>query len=124
MRVEENDKGLAASVSEGASPDAGRALPEGRGGGVGRRTARARKWRWLSRGALLLVIIIASPFIYATWEIYTAINGFQPPEMARAQHTPRDVIGDLGGMKVRIPRHYAEYVEYDGDPGFGEKRKG
>ena len=26
--------------------------------------------------------------------------------------------------KVRIPRHYAEYVEYDGDPGFGEKRKG
>jgi hypothetical protein len=27
-------------------------------------------------------------------------------------------------MKVRIPRHYAEYVEYDGDPGFGEKRKG
>jgi hypothetical protein len=30
---------------------------------------------------------------------------------------PKDVIGGLGGMKVRIPRHYAEYVEDDGDPG-------
>ncbi|MDO4768828.1 MAG: hypothetical protein Q4A11_00455, partial [Brachymonas sp.] len=30
----------------------------------------------------------------------------------------------LGGLKVRIPRHYAEYVEYDDDPSWGEKRKG
>jgi hypothetical protein len=44
--------------------------------------------------------------------------------MALAQYTPNDVIGDLGGMKVRIPRHCAEYVEYDGDPRWGEKRKG
>jgi len=56
--------------------------------------------------------------------VSTRIMGFQPPEMAMARYTPKDVIGDLGGMKVRIPRHYAEYVEYDGDPGFGEKRKG
>jgi hypothetical protein len=72
----------------------------------------------------IVAVAIAVPFIYITWRVSTAINGFQPPEMAAAQHTPRDVIGDLGGMKVRIPRHYAEYVEYDGDPGFGEKRKG
>ena len=41
-----------------------------------------------------------------------------------ARYTPKDVIGDLGGLKVKIPRHYAEYVVYDGDPRFGEKRKG
>jgi len=56
--------------------------------------------------------------------VSTRIMGFQPPEMAMARYTPKDVIGDLGGMKVRIPRYYAEYVAYDGDPGFGEKRKG
>lgn len=37
----------------------------------------------------------------------------------------QDVVGDLGGIKVRIPKHCAEYVEYDGDPGFGEgERRG
>ena len=41
-----------------------------------------------------------------------------------ARYTPKDVIGDLGGLKVKIPRHYAEYVEYADDPGWGEKRKG
>lgn len=44
--------------------------------------------------------------------------------MAVAQYTPRPVRADLGGMAVEIPQHYAEFVEYDGDPGFGEKRSG
>jgi len=39
-------------------------------------------------------------------------SGFQPPEMMMAQYTPKDVIGDLGGIKVRIPRHCAEIVEF------------
>jgi hypothetical protein len=82
------------------------------------------KYRWLSRLLVAVVVLVAVPFIYISWRVYSTLNGFQPPEMAAAQYTPRDVIGDLGGMKVRIPRHYAEYVEYDGDPGFGEKRKG
>lgn len=50
--------------------------------------------------------------------------GLQSPQMALAQYTPKDVIGDLGGLKVRIPKYCAEYVEYDADPGFGERRKG
>ncbi len=82
-----------------------------------------RLWRWL----LYLLIGLAIPVCYVVWKIQATkseLFGFQPPEMALAQYTPKDVIGDLGGMKVRIPRHYAEYVEYDGDPGFGEKRKG
>ncbi|OYU41539.1 MAG: hypothetical protein CFE44_29200, partial [Burkholderiales bacterium PBB4] len=41
-----------------------------------------------------------------------------------AQYTPRDVIGDLGGMKVTIPSYVAELVEYDGDPGWSAKRDG
>jgi hypothetical protein len=44
--------------------------------------------------------------------------------MAAAQFAKRDVVGDLGGMPVTIPQHFANYVEYDGDPGWGEKRKG
>lgn len=33
------------------------------------------------------------------------------------------VIGDLGGVPVAIPKPYANFVEYDGDPHFMEKRK-
>lgn len=33
------------------------------------------------------------------------------------------VIGDLGGVPVSIPKPYANFVEYDGDPHFMEKRK-
>ncbi|MDR1062611.1 MAG: hypothetical protein LBL48_01530 [Azoarcus sp.] len=76
--------------------------------------------RWLK----VLLIAVAIPVVYVIWKVSVFVIGFQPSEMAMAQYTPKDVIGDLGGMKVRIPRHYAEYVEYDGDPGFGEKRKG
>jgi hypothetical protein len=86
--------------------------------------SKPRKWRWLTHLFIIVGLVIALPFIYMSWRVFIALNGFQPLEMAAAQHTPRDVVGDLGGMKVRIPRHYAEYVVYDGDPGFGEKRKG
>jgi hypothetical protein len=74
------------------------------------------------------VVGLAIPLGYMAWKMFLAPQeaalGFQPLAMAIAQYTSKDVIGDLGGMKVRIPRHYAEYVEYDGDPGWGEKRKG
>ncbi|MBP9712797.1 MAG: hypothetical protein KBD60_03785 [Sterolibacterium sp.] len=83
-----------------------------------------RKWRWFT----FFLIGLAVPIIYVIWRVATIagslIYGFQSPEMAVAQYTPKDVVGDLGGMKMTIPRYYAEYVEYDGDPGFGEKRKG
>lgn len=84
---------------------------------------RSRVWRWIVY--LLIGLSIASGYVF--WKFQSTKNqlfGFQPPEMALAQYTPKDVIGDLGGMKVRIPKHCAEYVEYDDDPGFGEKRKG
>lgn len=34
------------------------------------------------------------------------------------------VIGHLGGVPVAIPRPFAHFVEYDGDPHFMERRKG
>lgn len=51
-------------------------------------------------------------------------NPLFPPEMNAVAVAKGDVIGDLGGVAVRIPPHFANYVEYDGDPGFGEKRQG
>ena len=52
------------------------------------------------------------------------VNPLFPPEMNAVAVSKGDVIGDLGGVKVRVPAHFANYVEYDGDPGFGEKREG
>lgn len=49
---------------------------------------------------------------------------FQPPEMAAVQYAKADMVGNLGGVPVTIPQHFANYVEYEGDPGWGEKRKG
>lgn len=34
------------------------------------------------------------------------------------------VIGDLGGVPVMLPKPYAHFVEYEGDPHFMERRKG
>lgn len=49
---------------------------------------------------------------------------FQPPEMAAVQYAKADMAGNLGGIPVTIPQHFANYVEYEGDPRWGEKRKG
>jgi hypothetical protein len=67
----------------------------------------------------LVLIVLASGL-----SIQGSIGGFGGTQMAAAQYTPKDVVGDLGGMPVTIPRHMAEFVEYEGDPGWGEKREG
>lgn len=84
-----------------------------------RDTQHGKAWLWALLGLGLAAVVY--------WQYQgmpSQLQGFQPPEMAAAQYTPKDVIGDFGGLKVRIPRHYAEYVEYDDDPSFGEKRQG
>ncbi|MEJ8849682.1 hypothetical protein [Variovorax rhizosphaerae] len=35
----------------------------------------------------------------------------------------KEVVGNLGGLPVKFPRNFVDGVEYDGDPGFGEKRE-
>ena len=89
-------------------------------------TSPRRRGRW----AIALPLGVMAILIFATWFTLRAqaisaafASGFQPPEMAAAQFASQDVVGDLGGMTVTIPRHFANYAEYDGDPGFGEKRK-
>lgn len=62
---------------------------------------------------------------WLSWKVITLpIWGFMPPQMALAQYPPSDVVGDLGGMPVKISRQIAQFVEYDGDPTWGERRVG
>ena len=87
-------------------------------------TKRTGKGRWVVW--LLLAIILGMSWVSWKWFKFNEqrLSGFQPPEMAAAQFSKHDVVGDLGRMPVTIPQHFANYVEYDGDPGWGEKRNG
>ncbi len=83
--------------------------------------------KWLKRIILAILILIAPMLIFCLYIVFqtsSLSNPFEPPEMAAAKYASRDVVGDLGGVPVNIPRHFANYVEYEGDPGWGEKRKG
>lgn len=86
--------------------------------------AARKKRRWLVW--LIVLFLLVSVPVFWVWIKLTEpyLWGFGPGEMAIATYTPKDVVGDLGGMKVTIPRHIPELVEYNGDPGWGEKRKG
>lgn len=94
--------------------------------GIAEKKSNSRN-KTFRRWFLLACFIVGIPILYVAWKVgaYSVFgpSGFQPTEMVLAQYTPTDVVGDLGGMKVVIPRYYAEYVEYEGDTGFGEKRK-
>ncbi|WP_420993014.1 hypothetical protein ACKI2N_022750 [Cupriavidus sp. 30B13] len=76
-------------------------------------------------GLLLIVGFLCLKWMYAWGQLSRGQgNPLFPPEMNAARDARTDfVIGDLGGVSVRIPHYFANYVEYDGDPGFGEKRK-
>jgi hypothetical protein len=82
----------------------------------------------ISRIKVWFKAVLGLIILYCGVQTYLFVSGawwgFQPKEMALAQYTPKDVVGDLGGMPVTIPRHMAEFVEYNGDPGWGEKRQG
>lgn len=85
---------------------------------------RARRGRWVI-GLLAAMLILFGGFLaLIAYVSGVGARGFMPPPMAAAYHTPKDLVGDLGGMPVRIDRHIVRLVEYDGDPGWGEKRKG
>jgi hypothetical protein len=86
------------------------------------------KNKYKKRWVLWVFLVFISGMSYLTWAWFQSVqaysNGFQPPEMAAAQYSDKTVRANLGGMMVVIPAHFANYVEYDGDPGFGEKRQG
>ena len=79
-----------------------------------------------SRGRWVLVALFAMmlSMALALWSCTQARDdallstGFQPPVMAAAQYVDKPARGDLGGVLVEIPPYMAEYLEYDGDPGW------
>lgn len=80
------------------------------------------RWVVVLLGTMLLTMM--GVFYLYLQIVDASLWGFGPQEMVIAKYTPKDVVGDLGGMKVIIPRGVAELVEYDDDPAWGEKRKG
>lgn len=83
-----------------------------------------RSGRWVT--ALLCgLACIAGVNAWLSWKSFTRPTwGFMPKQMAMAQYLREDMPGDLGGMPVNLPREVAEFVEYDADPRFGERRLG
>jgi hypothetical protein len=90
---------------------------------IGEKNRKLSRWRSLA----YLMIGICIVVIYLAWRINAYLEfddfGSQSYEMGLGASAKKYVVGDLGGMKVRIPRYYAELVEYADDPGFGEARK-
>lgn len=83
--------------------------------------------KWLKRitlGIVLLAGLAPIGYLFFFKTLVALPNPFEPPEMAEAKYAPRDAVGDLGGVPVTIPRHFANYVEYEGDPTWGQKRQG
>jgi hypothetical protein len=71
-----------------------------------------------------MLLLFGGFFALMAYVTGVGAQSFMPPQMAAAYHTPQDLVGDLGGMPVRIDRHIVRLVEYDGDPGWGPPRKG
>lgn len=69
--------------------------------------AGAMLWFWLK--------YVGQPYFFNPW---------LPPQLRFDVPAAKDLVGDLGGMPVIIPRHFPRLVEYDGDPGWGGKRQG
>ncbi len=81
---------------------------------------RGKPWGLL----LLLGTPLLATAVLFLWQLVSSVANFGGgTAMVMSQYNPKEVIGDLGGMKVSIPRHVAEYVEYDGDPGWSGKRE-
>lgn len=80
----------------------------------------------LRRWVLCCVIGIVIATLFILWKLIDRRGEFAASKYFEAsivQASEKDVFGNLGGMKVRIPKYYAQYVEYDGDPGYGENPK-
>jgi hypothetical protein len=86
--------------------------------------APRKRGRWVIWLLSLMLLLMAGVFGLWLVLVNASLGGSDGAQMVAAQYTPKDVVGDVGGMKVTIPRHMAEFVEYEGDPGWGESRQG
>lgn len=92
-----------------AEPSAGE-----RSHGVDKR--RRRKGRWLL--SLMVLVFLALAAFTARWGQFGHRSNALSAAYKASQPYPGFAIGDLGGMPVKVPRHLAELLEYDGDPGW------
>lgn len=83
-----------------------------------------RRGRWVLWLLATMLLVFGGFLALMAYVSGVGARGFIPPQMAAAYNTPQDLVGDLGGMPVRIDRHIVRLVEYDGDPGWGDARKG
>lgn len=72
--------------------------------------------------ALALAAVLVSAWLFISGQLPPGISYANSAAVQESRTGP--IIGDLGGVPVSIPRPYARFVEYDGDPHFMEKRKG
>lgn len=66
---------------------------------------------------VLLILLFAIGLMGLLWT--SALHIALPVDQTRE----RPIIGDLGGVPVEVPRAYARFVEYDGDPHFMERKE-
>jgi hypothetical protein len=82
--------------------------------------------RWLKRiiftflAVILLLVIGGGIIFYIGMKPYRQLAG----SWVFKENQNGPVIGDLGGMPVAIPQHFARFVEYQDDPHFLEPRQG
>ena len=74
-------------------------------------------WRWLFSFFGIIVILV----YFVASKVLIGANEKTRANLS-ASRTPEDVVGNLGGMRVRIPGYYVKNVEYDDDPFFGDAR--
>lgn len=73
-----------------------------------------KKRRYLQT-SLILLFATGLMALFWTASSHIALPGGKAPQ--------EPVFGDLGGVPVEIPRVYARFVEYDGDPYFMDRKK-
>ena len=77
---------------------------------------RRRKGRWLL--SLMVLVFVALAVFTVRWGQFGHRSNALSAAYKASQPYPGFAIGDLGGMPVKVPRHLAELLEYDGDPGW------
>jgi hypothetical protein len=81
------------------------------------------KWRWLIGMAVIILGLLGGLLgLLAHWA--QRDEGGLMHEQIGAAYTPKNVVGNLGGMPVTIKPHIPNFIEYEGDPGWGERRRG
>lgn len=71
----------------------------------------------------ILVFIVACMFgIFFVGDVDFR-SFFHPSGTNEPQLSKDKLVADLGGMHVAIPGYFAKYVEFNGDPGWGEERE-